>query len=59
MVFLCKGLRPLHPRGLNPAALIDPAMQDIRRGGWFSSSPDAPATLGDADSNQCYATFDQ
>ena len=32
LVFLCKGLRPLHPRGLNPAALIDPAMQDIRRG---------------------------
>ena len=64
LVFLCKGLRPLHPRELNPAALIDPAMQGIRRGMAFGFLPtteaaDAPATLGDADSNQCHATFDQ
>ena len=54
----------MHSRGLNPAALIDPAMQDIRRGLAFGFPPttedtDAPATLGDADSNQCHATFDQ
>ena len=42
LVFLCKGLRPLHPRELNPAALIDPAMQGIRRG-LVSSPPADPA----------------
>ena len=54
----------MHPRELNPAALINPAMQGIRRGMAFGFLPtteaaDAPATLGDADSNQCHATFDQ
>ena len=39
-------------------------MQGIRRGMAFGFLPtteaaDAPATLGDADSNQCYATFGQ
>ena len=52
LVFLCKGLRPLHPRELNPAALIDPAMQDIRRGMAFGFPP----TTEDTDARQPSAT---
>ena len=35
LVFLCKGLRPLHPRELNPAALTALSMHGIRRGAGF------------------------
>ena len=31
-VFLCKGLRPLHPRGLNPGGTGLPNVGDARRG---------------------------
>ena len=47
LVFLCKGLRPLHPRWLNPGGTYSPCQAKHPAGGWFSSSPDAPTTLGD------------
>ena len=59
LVFLCKGIRPLHPRWLNPGGTYSPCQAKHPAGGWFSSSPDAQTTLGDVGSNPCCTTSGQ
>ena len=43
LVFLCKGLRPLHPRWLNPGGTYSPCQAKHPAGGLSSSSPANPA----------------
>ena len=43
LVVLCKGLRPLHPRGLNPGGTYRPCQAGTGGGGWLSSPPADPA----------------
>ena len=43
-VISCKGLRPLHPRGLNPSGTGTGSVSRTRRGGVSLASPAEPAT---------------